>query len=205
MIDELTDRHVRSLARALDDFGDEAQRLATWGRALAGVLTGGGRLLTAGNGGSAAEAQHLAAELVGKLAEDRRPFSAIALNAETSSLTAIANDYGFEEVFARQVRAHGRRGDVLVLFSTSGASPNLVAAADAAQAIGVHTWAVTGPAPNPLADVCEDALAVRSPEPQTVQELHLMCVHLLCRQVEAVLGMGRRPARRHLHLAGEPL
>lgn len=188
MSDLLTGHHVGSLARALEDFRADAERLSGWGRTLATVLTGGGRLLAAGNGGSAAEAQHLTAELVGKLREDRRPFSAIALSAETSSLTAIANDYGFAEVFARQVRAHGRRGDVLVLFSTSGASPNLLAAADAARAIGVRSWAITGPVPNPLAAACDDALAVPSDESQTVQELHLMCVHLLCRHVEAALG-----------------
>src|SRR4051812_33445434 len=192
MTDLLTSQHVRSLARALEDFRADAGRLATWGQQLATVLTGGGRLLAAGNGGSAAEAQHLTAELVGKLDEDRRPFSAIALSAETSSLTAIANDYGYAEVFARQVRAHGRRGDVLVLLSTSGASPNLLAAAEAARAIGVRSWAITGPVPNPLAAACDESLAVPSEESQTVQELHLMCVHLLCRHVEAALATDLR-------------
>lgn len=109
----------------------------------------------AGNGGSAAEAQHLTAELVGKLHDDRQPLSAIALHAETSALTAIANDYGYTDVYARQVRAHGRPGDVLLLLSTSGTSPNLVAAAQAARDVGVTTWALTGAAP------------IRSPTPAT--------------------------------------
>ena len=111
----------------------------------------GQRLLAAGNGGSAAEAQHLTAELVGRFDGERVPFSAISLHAETSAVTAIANDYGFEELFARQVRAHGRSGDVLMLLSTSGKSPNLLRAAEAAARLNITTWALTGPAPNPLA------------------------------------------------------
>jgi D-sedoheptulose 7-phosphate isomerase len=161
--------------------------LADWGRILARVLTGGGRLLVAGNGGSAAEAQHLTAELVGKLREDRVPLSALALHAETSSTSAIGNDFGFAEVYARQVRAHGRDGDVLLLLSTSGRSPNLLAAADAAEEVGVHPWALTGPAPNPLAARCTRTLAVACEEPQVVQELHLVAVHLLCEYIEAHL------------------
>ena len=185
--DRLTERHVADLHQALDTLRGEDERLVRWGHTLASTLAGGGRLLVAGNGGSAAEAQHLAAELVGKLDRDRRPLSAIALTAETSSLTAISNDYGYEEVFARQVRAHGRAGDVLLALSTSGASRNLLAAARAARRLGLVTLALTGAAPNPLAGVCDDALAVASPDPQTVQELHLVGVHLLCRHIEAAL------------------
>src|SRR3954467_7468751 len=121
------DSHLSGLAEALLPFRSRATLLARWGEKLAWHLGEGGRLLVAGNGGSAAEAQHLAAELVGRLHEDRRPYSAIVLSAETSSLTAIGNDYGFEDVFARQVRAHGRPGDVLLTLSTSGGSPNLLA------------------------------------------------------------------------------
>jgi D-sedoheptulose 7-phosphate isomerase len=152
------------------------------------VLYRGGRLLVAGNGGSAAEAQHLTAELVGKLRDDRRPLSAIALSAETSSLTAIGNDYGYEEVFARQVSAHGRRGDILLLLSTSGSSTNLLRAAQAATEAGLRCWALTGPAPNPLAAQCDEVLAVPSPEPQVVQELHLVSAHVLCEYVERAIA-----------------
>src|SRR5690606_34246671 len=102
-----------------------------WGRELAARLASGSRLLAAGNGGSAAQAQHLTAELVGRYRDERAPLSAIALHAETSALTAIVNDYGIDEMFARQVRAHGRPGDVLVVMSTSGRSPNMLAAAAA--------------------------------------------------------------------------
>ena len=114
-------------------------RLERWGRHLAAVLPSGARLLTCGNGGSAAEAQHLTGELVGRFEEERMPLSAIALHAETSSATAIANDYGLDEIFARQVRAHARAGDVLLCLSTSGRSPNVLTAAKAAHELGVTT------------------------------------------------------------------
>src|SRR5918998_1763212 len=114
------DSHLSGLAAALLPYRAVAGRLARWGGQLAWHLGQGGRLLVAGNGGSAAEAQHLAAELVGRLRDERTPLSAIALTADSSAVTAISNDYGYEEVFARQVRAHGRRGDILIVMSTSG-------------------------------------------------------------------------------------
>jgi Phosphoheptose isomerase len=187
LADPLTADHLESLRRALAGLQAQASILADWGATLAAILMGDGRLLIAGNGGSAAEAQHLAAELVGRMRSDRRPLSAIALNAETSSLTAIGNDYGYAEVFARQVRAHGRPGDVLLTLSTSGRSPNLLAAGAAAREVGMLRWALTGPGPNPLAQRSDAALCVDSPDPQTVQELHLVCVHLLCAHIEAHL------------------
>jgi D-sedoheptulose 7-phosphate isomerase len=182
------DRHLRQLTAALPDYRRTAvARLERWGTDLGRLLNRGGRLLVAGNGGSAAEAQHLTAELVGKLRDDRRPLSAIALSAETSSLTAIGNDYGYEEVFARQVHAHGRPGDILLLLSTSGSSANLLRARTAAAEAGLTCWALTGPQPNPLAALCDDVLAVPSPEPQVVQELHLVSIHVLCEYVEQAL------------------
>ncbi|WP_442792035.1 D-sedoheptulose-7-phosphate isomerase [Micromonospora sp. NBC_01796] len=184
---EVIDAHLAGLASALLPYRRVAGDLARWGDELADRLARGGRLLVAGNGGSAAEAQHLAAELVGKLRADRAPLSAIALSAETSSLTAIGNDYGFEEVFARQVRAHGRRDDILLLLSTSGRSANLIRAARAGREAGLRCWAFTGPVPNPLAEVCAEVLAVPSPDPQVVQELHLVSAHLLCEYVELAL------------------
>lgn len=181
------DSHLAGLAGALPGYRRAAGKLARWGSELAGLLDQGGRLLVAGNGGSAAEAQHLAAELVGKLRDDRRALSAIALTAETCSLTAIANDYGYREVFARQVRAHGRPGDALLLLSTSGRSGNLLAAADAGNEIGMRVLGFTGPAPNPLAQHCTDVLAVPSPDPQVVQELHLVSVHVMCAHIDQTL------------------
>ena len=182
--------HFAALRAALDGMDEgEGSRIDSWGRHLAGVLDAGGRLLACGNGGSAAEAQHLTSELVGRYLHDRRPLSAIALHADTSALTAISNDYGGHETFARQVFAHGRTGDVLIALSTSGTSRNVVAAAKAAHEIGMTAWALTGPAPNPLAAVCDDAIAVEAPSIATVQEIHLAVVHALCAAVDDALGV----------------
>lgn len=181
--------HFAALQRALDVMMADAARIESWGRHLAGVLDGGGRLLACGNGGSAAEAQHLTGELVGRFIADRRPFSAISLHADTSALTAITNDYGGHEGFARQVFAHGRPGDVLVALSTSGTSRNVVSAVKAAHEVGITAWALTGPAPNTLAAVCDDAIAVEAPSTATVQEIHLAVVHALCAAFDDTLGV----------------
>ncbi|HEY9286427.1 MAG TPA: SIS domain-containing protein [Candidatus Dormibacteraeota bacterium] len=180
--------HLAALVDALPAVEQHVQHIEIWGRHLASVLSRGGRLLAAGNGGSAAEAQHLTSELVGRYRDERQPFSALALHAESSSLTAIGNDYGADEAFARQVRAHGRSGDVLVVLSTSGRSRNLIAAVDAARQSSVTAWALTGPAPNPLADLSFDAIAVDAPSTATVQEIHLVIVHMLCAAVEIEVG-----------------
>jgi D-sedoheptulose 7-phosphate isomerase len=177
--------HIAELAARLDWMAAETPRIEAWGRQVADVLLDGGRLLAAGNGGSAAEAQHLTAELVGRYRSERVPLAALALHADTSSLTAIANDYGQVEMFARQVRAHGRPGDLMIALSTSGCSPNVVAAARTAAELGLQTLALTGPYPNVLADACADAVCVPSESPPTVQELHLVAVHLLCGAVDA--------------------
>ena len=180
--------HLAALRRPLDELEASVDRLDGWGRHLAGVLMGGGRLLAVGNGGSAAQAQHLTSELVGRYRDERRPFSALALHAETSSVTAIGNDYGADDVFARQVRAHGREGDVLVSLSTSGGSPNVLAAVAAARECGLVTWALTGRAPNPLVDDSDDAVVVDAPYTATVQEVHQIVVHLLCAAVDVAVG-----------------
>jgi D-sedoheptulose 7-phosphate isomerase len=190
------DTHLAGLAQSIIPFRAAAGRLARWGSQLAWHLGQGGRLLVAGNGGSAAEAQHLAAELVGRLRGERIPLSAIALTPDSSAITAIGNDYGFDEIFARQVRAHGRPGDVFLALSTSGRSPNLLAAAQAATECGLRTWAMTGSGANPLADACDEALRCPSEDGQVVQELHLVAVHVMCEYVDrtlpSVLG-GRAP------------
>jgi D-sedoheptulose 7-phosphate isomerase len=173
-------QHLEELALPLADLHRDAPRLEVWGRRLADVLGAGGRLLTAGNGGSAAQAAHLTSELVGRYRDDRPPFSAIALCSESSAVTAIGNDYGIEEIFARQVRGHGRPGDVFVALSTSGRSGNVLAAVDAAAAAGLTTWALCGPPGNPLAERCDEALCVDAPHTATIQEIHLIAVHLLC-------------------------
>lgn len=187
MTQRVLDPHVHDLVTVLESDHELTSVPARWGQRLAEVLTGGGRVLAAGNGGSAAQAQHLTAELVGRYRDDRAPFSAISLHAETSSLTAILNDYGRDEVFARQVHAHGRPGDVCLLMSTSGRSSNLVAAAAAADAVGMRIWTMTGAAPNPLAGLAHDAMCVATGETATVQEVHLVAVHVMCEALDAAL------------------
>ena len=180
-------RHLAELSVALDGFEAETDRLDRWGSVVASRLLSGGRLLAAGNGGSAAEAQHLTAELVGRYRDDRPPLSAIALHADTSSLTAITNDYGAENAYARQVRAHGRTGDILILLSTSGRSGNVLAAAEAGRDLGLTVWGLTGPPPNPLADRCDDVVAVVAGNTATIQEVHLVAVHVLCAAVDVAV------------------
>jgi D-sedoheptulose 7-phosphate isomerase len=181
--------HVTALSDALLRFGDCVEIAQRWGEQLASVLSSGARLLAVGNGGSAAQAQHLTAELVGRYRDDRPPFSAIALHTETSSVTAIANDYGMQEVFARQVRAHGRPGDLLVALSTSGGSPNVVAAVRAAHDLDIATWAMTGPVPNQLASIADETLSVDAMATATVQELHLVALHLICASLDSALQL----------------
>jgi len=172
--------HLDNVLPALESLRSQSGRLAAWGVELAQRLLRGQRLLAAGNGGSAAEAQHLTAELVGRFDTERVPFSAISLHAESSAVTAIANDYGYDDVFSRQVRAHGRSGDVLMLLSTSGKSPNLLRAAEAASRLNVTTWALTGSGPNPLSEACDEAVMVDALN-ANAQEGHLIALHAVCR------------------------
>ena len=178
--------HAARLRDALDGFAALDSSVAEGAAAIAASFRSGGKLLTAGNGGSAAEAQHLSGELVGRLhpARERPPLAAIALHADTSALTAIANDYGVAEAFARQVRAHGRRDDVLIALSTSGRSENVLRAVEAARDLGLVVWAMTGTVPNPLGSWSDDVLAVRTPTTATVQEVHQVAIHLVCEAVD---------------------
>ena len=174
------DAHLAASQQGLASLVPELDRLQRWGEDLRRRLERGGRLLVAGNGGSAALAHHLAGEMVGRFDREREPFSALALSGDPAGLTAIGNDYGYDEVFARQVHAHGRQGDVLVALSTSGRSPNLLKAVDVGRRSGLSAWALTGPAPNPLADAADDAVAVPCPDTPSVQDVHQVAVHLLC-------------------------
>ena len=196
--------HLAELVLAVQQFEPCVDVADAWGTRLAAVLDRGGRLLAAGNGSSAAQAQHLTAELVGRYRDDRPPYSAICLSAETSSLTAIANDYPSEELFARQVEAHGRPGDVLVLMSTSGTSPNIVAAARRGRSCGMQVWALTGPRPNPLADTADEALCVDAAFTATVQELHLVALHIVCAALDLELGVIPSRADRAQVTSGSP-
>ena len=188
------DAHAREFQDGMASLMSQSDVVRSWGEQLATCLVGGARLLAAGNGGSAAEAQHLTAELVGRFCGERRPLSAISLCAESSSVTAILNDYGADEVFARQVEAHGRAGDVLVVLSTSGTSSNVVHAAKRGHEVGMRVWALTGPAPNPLASIADEALTISAGSTAAVQEVQLVAVHAICAALDAALR-----ARGRLH------
>lgn len=148
------------------------------------ALKSGGKLMFAGNGGSAAEAQHFSAEMVGRFLTERKPLASVALSTDTSALTAIGNDYGYDQVFSRQVEALGRSGDVLIVLSTSGRSKNILAAMRAAAALGVATIAFTGREPREIGALADVVLNVPSSHTPQIQEGHLILGHLLCGLVE---------------------
>lgn len=187
---------ARALAEAVASLGEVTKALAAdAGPALervasgcADALEGGHKLMLAGNGGSAAQCQHVATELTCRFTADRAPYAAVALTTDTSFLTACANDYSFDDVFARQVEALGLAGDVLLLLSTSGRSENVVRAARAARERGIATYAFTGPGDGPLAEACDVAIAVPSDDSARIQEAHLLLGHLLCAAIESRLG-----------------
>lgn len=152
-------------------------------------LRAGGKLLFIGNGGSAADAQHLATELTVRYRRDRAPIAAIALTTDTSTLTAAGNDLGFDEVFARQIAALGRRGDVLIAISTSGRSPNVLAALRQAKAMGIVTIGFSGRTGGDMAPVLDHALLVPSETTARIQEMHILLGHMLCGALEIELGL----------------
>lgn len=162
----------------------EAPRIEAAARRMAETLRRGGTLLLAGNGGSAADAQHLAAEFVNRFLFDRRALAAVALTTDTSALTAIGNDLGFERLFARQVEALGRPGDLLIALSTSGNSPNVVAAVETAKGMGIYTLGLSGGSGGRLASLADACLVVPSAETPRIQEVHITLGHVLCALVE---------------------
>jgi D-sedoheptulose 7-phosphate isomerase len=163
------------------------------GDAVRAVLAGGGRILAFGNGGSAAEAQHLAAELIGRAKADRIPLPAIALAADAAALSAIANDYGFPDVFARQVRALATRKDLVVGISTSGRSENVIRGLEAAHKARAKTALLTGADGARAAALADYAVVVPSAETARVQEMHLLVIHLLCEIVDEWAAEGNAP------------
>lgn len=151
------------------------------------TLNNGGKILLAGNGGSAADAQHIAGEFVSRFAFDRPGLPAIALTTDTSILTAIGNDYGYEKLFARQVQAHSQKGDVLIAYSTSGKSPNVIAALQEARQRGVVCIGMTGNRGGPMQALCDHYLDVPSADTPKIQEGHAVLGHILCGLVERAL------------------
>jgi len=166
---------------------EQGEMVVAAARMLAEALRAGGKVLIFGNGGSAADAQHLAAEFVNRFRIERPPLAALALTTDTSILTSIANDYDFQEVFAKQVRALGRPGDVAVGLSTSGASPNVALALRVARELGLKTLALSGGDGGPVAAGADLALIVPSRETPRIQEVHITVGHVLCDLVDYLL------------------
>ena len=166
---------------------DAAPAIVQVAEIIAGCLASGGKVLLFGNGGSAADAQHLAAEFVGRFAMERKALPAIALTTDTSILTAIGNDYGYEHVFVRQVQALGRPNDVAIGISTSGKSPNVVEAIRVARAAGLRTFALSGNDGGPLKAAAELSIVVPSRITARIQECHIAIGHVLCELVEKSL------------------
>lgn len=156
---------------------------------VAGSLSQGGKIMLCGNGGSAADSQHLAAELTGRFLKDRRPLAAMALSTDTSALTCIGNDYSFDEVFSRQVSGLGRPGDCLLAISTSGNSRNVMRAAEAARAAGMRVIGLLGRDGGAIRGLCEVSIIVPSPTTARIQEAHIFIGHTLCAMVEEALGL----------------
>jgi D-sedoheptulose 7-phosphate isomerase len=154
------------------------------GKLICDVLASGHKVLVCGNGGSAADAQHFAAELVGRYEKTRRSFPAIALTTDTSALTAISNDFGYAEVFARQVAGLAQSGDVLIAISTSGKSPSVLKAVEKARDLGCQTIALTGAGAEPLASAVDLAVVVPAERTSRVQEAHITIIHLWCEMVD---------------------
>ena len=168
-------------------FDANAEAVARAADMIIGAVKAGGKVLVFGNGGSAADAQHIAAELVNRLNYDHPPIPAIALTTDTSILTSIGNDSSFDKVFERQIRALGRKGDVALAISTSGNSPNVLRAVEAAREIGVTTIALAGRDGGRLATLAEFTLVVNADSTQRIQETHITIAHILCELVEDAL------------------
>ena len=182
--------HLKESLAALERASRDAALLAiahTIAAVIIAALRAGNKLLIIGNGGSAADAQHIAAEIVGRYKQDRPGYAAIALTTDTSALTAIANDCGFEQVFARQVEGLGRRGDVLLALSTSGRSPNIVAALRRARELGLVTIGFTGLKGEALGALCDHLFVSPSDDTPVVQQIHLTIAHGICDEIEQTM------------------
>lgn len=188
--------HLEGSLAALESATRDATLLASaksLADAVVVVLRAGNKILIVGNGGSAADAQHIAAEIVGRYKRERTALAAIALTTDTSALTAISNDYGFERIFARQVEALGRRGDLLLALSTSGRSPNILAALRAARERGIVTAGCTGAKGEIMRNLCDHLLMVPSEDTPVIQQIYLTFAHAICDQVEQAFARDVAP------------
>jgi D-sedoheptulose 7-phosphate isomerase len=180
------DRSLTTLQSAAQDRA-LLELIAVIAQTIESSIRAGGKLLNAGNGGSAADAQHLAAEFLSRYLVDRRPLPALALTTDSSVLTAVGNDYGFEHVFERQVRGLGRPGDVFLAISTSGRSPNILRALETAREIGLVTIGFSGGEETEMRGLCRFFLAAPSRETAIVQQIHIVAGHAICALVERAM------------------
>ncbi len=178
--------HSRTIQLVAEDL---TATIAVVGLRLARVLELGRTVYWCGNGGSASDSQHLAAELVGRYREDRQPLRSVALNTDTSVLTCIGNDFGFDEVFSRQVKALGRPGDVLVVISTSGNSPNILSAIEVASSLEMATVGLLGRDGGLAMPMVDEAIVIPSDSTARIQECHILIGHILCELIEEELGL----------------
>lgn len=177
--------HINIFSK-LSDFGSSLDEVAV---KIADSLSAGGKLLLCGNGGSAADCQHLAAEFTGRFIHDRKPLAALSLTTDTSALTCISNDYSFDEVFSRQILALGRSGDCLLIISTSGNSENVIRAVVAAKALNILTIGFLGKSGGRLMSLCDIPVVVPSETTARIQEAHIFFSHIVCELVEIKLGL----------------
>lgn len=185
MVLRALDEHLHTVALVRDTLADSIARA---GAVLSGTLSRGGTILWCGNGGSAADSQHMAAELTGRFSGDRRALRAVALTTDSSAVTSIANDFGFDEVFARQVDAVGRPGDTLVVISTSGRSENILRALRAAREGGLTTVALLGKDGGLATALADHSVIVPSSVTARIQEAHILIGHVWCEMIESALG-----------------
>ncbi|MDQ5844951.1 MAG: D-sedoheptulose 7-phosphate isomerase [Acidobacteriota bacterium] len=187
LLSQSLQEHLEAIRALLDSKLDDIEQA---GLLIVETLAAGNKILLCGNGGSAADAQHIAAELVGRYEQQRRSFPAISLTTDTSALTALSNDYGYEEVFARQIQGLASAGDLLIAISTSGKSPNIVNAVEQARTMKCKTIGLTGVSGEPLASHCDLAVVVPSNRTSRVQEAHITIGHLWCEMVDKLLANG---------------
>jgi D-sedoheptulose 7-phosphate isomerase len=187
-VDVLMQERLHSVTHAVECLAERTAAIAAIAAALVTTLCSGGKVLVAGNGGSAAEAQHFAGELVGRFLVEREAYAALALCVDSAVVTAIANDYGYDDVFARQVQGLGRPGDLFIAISTSGASANLLRAAEVARTTGLRVATITGDRANPLEELADFPLRVPATTTPLIQELQMMVTHILCGIAEKELS-----------------
>jgi D-sedoheptulose 7-phosphate isomerase len=187
-VEKIIDKVLRESVRVLEDFVKEnARNLVFVAEKISSVFTGDRKLMICGNGGSAADAQHIAAEFVNRFMLERPPLPAIALTTDTSIITSIGNDYSFDEIFSKQLKAIGMEGDMLLAISTSGNSGNVISAVKAARGLGIYTVALTGRDGGRLSPLVDMALVVKSNTTPRIQEAHHFALHILCQLVDHIL------------------